>query len=369
MAKLTKKKKRKISKAIYWTVLSIYTLALCAAVLYGLSKVWTYAEEYEASRPEKAINAYIEALNANFWDSTMSDTIEEMEHEVQTDAECKEFVESLFDGGISYARTACNDPSKLAYNLKCENGVIGKVVIAEDESYKDKVEFGMLPWKVDKDEFNFNGLYSSVTVTVPADYSVALNGVTLGPQYIIEEGIHLDLLERFYKDYPNLPTKVTYKFSNIIGHLEPVIYNAAGEEVTIDETKGDSQYITYADDATVNKLTDFVERFEQSFRKYSSGVGNEQLNYAALLEFIIKGGDIDTRLLAAQDGLTWAHTNSVQIESIVVNNVIQLDSTTWIVNETTVVTAYGPQTETTTNDMELVVVETETGDYKIIAIN
>lgn len=369
MAKMSKKKKRKIGTAVYWTFLCLYTLVLCAAVCFGLSKVWKYAEEYEASRPNKAIDAYIEELNENFWNSSMSDTIADMEHEVQTDSECKEFVQGLLDGGISYARTTCNDPKKLAYNLKCDNGVIGKVIISEDESYKDKVEFGMIPWKIDSDEFDFNGLYSSVTVTVPADYSVALNGVTLGSQYIVEEGIHMDLLDAYYADYPNLPTKVTYKFDHIIGKLEPVIYNAAGEETVIDEAKGDSQYITFADEVTVSKLTEFVEKFEQCFRKYSSGVGSIQLNYEALLGYIIKGGDIDTRLLAAQDGLAWSHTNAVQVESTVINNVIQLDSTTWIVNETTKVTAYGPQTETSENEMELVIVEKDPGDYRIIAIN
>lgn len=361
----TKKKKKSL---IYPIFLTVWIIALLCVAYYGLSKVWTYAEEYEASRPNNTMDAYVESLNQNFWNDSMAATIASMEHEVQTDDECRDFIKSMIDTGVTYVRTTGNADSKLVYNLKCENGVFGKVTLVEDKSMEDSVEFGMLPWIVEKEEFDFNGLYSAMTITVPSTYTVQLNGVTLGPEYIVEDGIHLDLLDAYYKDYPNLPTKCTYRFENIIGRLEPVVFNELGEEVTIDETMDDSQYVTYADEETVAKLTDFVIRFEQRYRTYSSGYGDEEYNYQRVLPYIIAGSDLDNRLIAASDGLSWSHTTGLDIWGTEVESVIQIDSKTWIVRETTSTTAYGPTTSSSENTMELIVVEKAPGDCRVIAM-
>lgn len=360
-----KKKKRSF---IYPIFLTIWIIGLLCAAYYGLGKVWIYAEEYEASRPSNTMDAYVEQLNENFWNDSMAATIASMEHEVQTDDECRDFIKTMIDSGVTYSRTSGTDSSKLVYNLKCENGVFGKVTLKEDQSMAESVEFGMLPWIVEKEEFDFNGLYSAMTITVPSSYTVQLNGVTLGPEYIVEDGIHLDLLDAYYKDYPNLPTKCTYRFENIIGRLEPVVFNEAGEEVSIDESLDDSQYVTYADDATVEMLTDFVSRFEIRYRTYSSGYGDEEDNYQRVLPYIIAGSDLDMRLQAASDGLSWSHTTGIDIWGTTVESVIQIDATTWIVRETTSTTAYGPNTASSDNTMELIVVEKAPGDCRVIAM-
>ena len=366
---MARKKSSSKGSVIYGIFITLYVIAGLCAIFYGLTLVWKYAEEYEASRPSKAIDAYIEKLNENFWDSSIADTVAEMDHEVQTDEDCREVIANILEGGVSYARTAGGDNSrKMVYNLKCDTGIFGKVTIVTDESKREESRFDMVPWIVESDEFYFDGLYSSVSVTVPESYSVQLNGVTLGEQYIVESGIHYDILEAYYTDYPNLPQKVTYKFDNIIGTLQPVILDAQGNVTTIDETKDDSQFIAQPDADTVATLSDFAARFEDRYRNYVSGAGNTLYQYDRLLTYIVKGSDLDQRMIKAQDGLDYAHTTSVKIDSTTVNSVIQIDSKTWIVDETTTVTAYGPKTETSTNEMQLIVVEKGVDDYRVVAL-
>ena len=50
-------------------------------------------------------------------------------------------------------------------------------------------------------------------------------------------------LEEYYEDYEKLPTKVTYRFENLIGLVEPVIKNEDGQVTAIDSSRDDSQYL------------------------------------------------------------------------------------------------------------------------------
>ena len=159
-------------------------------------------------------------------DRQMTQAISNMPHEVQSDEDCAQAVKELLSQGISYSRTASNgNTNTINYALRCGDRVIGKVTLAEDSSKADQVKYDMLPWVVQSAEFDFTGLYSSVEVTVPNSYTVKLNDVALGSEYIVVNDIHFKLLEDYYSSYPNLPVMVTYRYDHAVGQLEPVIYD------------------------------------------------------------------------------------------------------------------------------------------------
>lgn len=328
-------RKKNRGAKIYAIFLSAYIILLAAVAMYGLSKVWEYAIEYENSRPDNVMDEYIADLSKKLWDDSIAQTIAAMPHEMQSDEDCAQIVQDMLSNDLSYARSG-NGSSELlqVYNLRCNGNVFGKVTLKQDESKADEVKYGMLPWLIYKEEFDFTGLYTSVEVTAPASYSVQLNGNTLGPEYIIASGIHMDVLEGYYDEYANLPTKVTYRFDNLIGTVEPVILDEQGNVFTIDPNKDDSQFIKGVDEERTARFQEFVGKFVERYEKYISGIykNETEYGYQRMLPYIKSDTDFASRLKMMQDGLYWAHNSYLNVNSTGLNSALGLGEDTYILD-------------------------------------
>ena len=317
------RKKSITGSVVYTFFLLLYILGMGAVIFYVLGKVWIYATEYENARPEIVMDAYIADLNENLWDDTIAATISSMEHPFQSDEEVKRLVQDMFSSELSYMRTVGGDgENTLNYVILCDGNAFGKVYLTRDTTAQ--VEFGNLPWRIEREEFDFTGLYTSAEVTVPQSYSVALNGQVLGEEYITRTGIHYDVLEEYYKDFPALPTKVTYHVDHILGRVEPVIYDETGAETVIDPSQSDAQYIRPIDDYTYQRLADFAWAFSEPYLRYSSNVTDPIAGYAAVEPYLYPNGDLSARLRLTQDGYGWAHTTSFSFEGAQLVNAVAL---------------------------------------------
>ena len=233
---------------------------------------------------------------------------------------------------ISYAqKQGAVRSDSITYYLLCGENAFGEVTLVQDTS-KNLVEnvnvpdivvgglakmgVAILPelysWKVSEESFDFSGLYSSVSVTVPANYHVSLNGVNLSEEYIVERDIHFDNLEPYYYRYDNLPTKVTYQCDHIMGHLEPVIYDEAGKEVTIDPERDDSQFMAEVDDATMERIRTHIDGFSDAYLHLSASTGDPNGPYNELLNYIEPGSEMDNTLKQIFLIGDWSHNSYYQ---------------------------------------------------------
>lgn len=363
--------KKKKSGRFYFLFLLVYILIVLGVIAFFMTKVWGFAEEYEAARPAHTMDAYVEDLNQNLWNDQVAQAIADMPHEVQSDEECAQVVKDMLSAGISYARTASTDSAdSINYALRCGDKVIGKVTLIEDSSLADQVQYGMLPWIVSGAEFDFSGLYSSVEVTVPKSYTVMLNGTTLGSEYIIEDDIQFDLLKDYYSSYPKLPVMVTYRYEHIIGELDPVILDDHGNEVLLDESRGQEQFLNNCSDAELAKLTDFTERFAERYQSYNAGIGDDPATVYVnrLAGYIMPGSDLEFRMKAAQDGLGWAHTNSINIEYTILNSAVSFGEGVYLCDYSSAFTTKGINgTQDFENNIKMIVID-KTGDMSDLRV-
>lgn len=376
-------KRTKRGKIIYWASLLIYAVLLIVVAFIALKAVWSYAEQYQASMPEPVVEEYIAGLNSNLFDAGVAETISSMPHEMQTDEEVQQAVSAILNGEITYARASSNEPGMNAYAILCDGSSFGTVYLKRDETKSADfvlngkavkvpyLNYDLRPWLVAKEEFDFTGLYSSVQVTIPSSYSVQLNGHTLGSEYIVESGIHYDSLKSYYSINPNLPTKVTYRYDNIIGHMDPVIFDESGNEYTIDTTRDDSQYIKSCSAEQLTRLDAFLIQFIQSYCKYTSGVLGEYSagGYAELQLYVQAGSDLDKRLFAALDGYMWAHTNSYSLDSYVLNGAIDLGEGYYVCDVTTETTSNtsGNGVQQDVNNLKVLVLDSG-ADIRVISL-
>lgn len=366
---MTRTEKRKRSSRIYWICLCIYGILITAAAVYALSQVWVYAEEYEASRPNNTMDAYISELSENLWGEGIAETISTMPHEVQSDEEVAEHVKALLSNGISYVRKGGDGDGSVNYSLRCNGNEFGVVKLVEDDSNAENLKFGMLPWKVESETFDFNGLYSSVEIVVPRTYEVYLNDVKLGSEFIVEEGIKYDVLEEYYDDFENLPSKVRYKFDNAIGALEFTVKDENGEVYVIDETKDDSQFINPCTEEEMDRLGEFAAGFVVNYLKYISGVTDPMYGYGKLLPYMVEGADLDKRMKNSMDGLSWAHTSSCNVNSVTLNSALSLGDGFYMcdISSSATTFAIGHGEVESISNMRVIVVDNE-GSIKAISL-
>ena len=239
MAGKRNRRRRLFGKFIYTLLLLAFAAFLALTAYTWLERVYDYAEQYELSRPQKAVDAYLETLNRDKWNDGMERAIQNMPHETQSDEEIKAFVQSKLTDGITAVRkSGAGDAGTLSYSLRSAGREIGTMSIIEDANYRGKVnlddmpwplvsrflpgilEWGLKPWVLYTDSFDFSNLYNSFEITVPSTYTVYLNGRQLGSEYIVADGIHYDVYEDYYYDLPMLPTKVTYRFDNVVGDVQ-----------------------------------------------------------------------------------------------------------------------------------------------------
>ena len=378
---MSNRRKGLLGKFIYTLLLLAFMAALSYVAYTWLLRVNDYAEQYELSRPSKAVDSYLETLNRDRWNDGVARAIQRMPHEAQTDEEIKAFVQDKLTAGVTAVRkSGLTETGSQSYSLRCNNREIGSMTIVEDQSYQGKVnleqqpwllvkkllpgilEWGLKPWVVASDEFDFTNLYNSVEITVPSSYSVYINGRPLGEEYIVERDIHYDVYEPYYNDLPILPTKVTYRFDNAIGAVQPQIRDEDGNEVQIDPTRGDIQFIKPVDEETQARLMNLMQPFTEKYLIFRSGATDSMTALNNLKPYIIPGSDIDKRAQNALDGLSWAHTSSFKMSDYKFNGILPLANGVYVCNVTATTDTYTYGKGEVTDILELSVICYDDGD-------
>jgi hypothetical protein len=350
--KIKKKNRSGVATAIYVVLLTLWILFLAAVCLYILSQVWAYASVYDDTQKEPVIEAYMKKLRENVWDDNIAATVAAMPHPVQTDEEVGALVkEMLLNDELTYAeKPGFVRGDSVTYNLFCGDNIFGEVTLRQNTAknlVKDvdlpDVVIGALakmgvaiqpelyPWKVAEESFDFSGLYSSVSVTVPESYKVTLNGVTLDDGYIVERDIPFDVLEAYYYRYDNLPTKVTYHFDNLMGHVEPVVYDANGEVFVIDKEASDAQFLKPVDDEeTWNRLAEHLNGFSDAYLCLSASTGDPISAYGVLANYIEAGSELDNKLRQVFLIGDWSHNSYYQFQGFELLNAWQVDQNCYV---------------------------------------
>mgnify|MGYP002521976041 CR=1 FL=1 len=199
-------------------------------------------------------------------------------------------------------------------------------------------------------------------ITIPSTYSIYLNGMLLGEEHIVADDIHYDIYEDFYYDLSNLPTKVTYRFDNVIGEVQVDICDEDGNHVTIDPNKGDVQFIKPVDKETLARLMALMEPFTEKYLVFRSGATDRDRALANLKPYIIPGSDIDKCAQNALDALSWAHSNSFKLTDYKFNGVLPLMNGYYVCSVTATTDTYTYGKGEVTDIMELRVIVYDDGE-------
>ena len=336
--------------------MGIYAIVFLAAAALGLRVFWDFIGAYEASRPENTIDAYVSQLEGEEIAEGCGELVAMVDHDLQTEEECRQVILEAVSGGVTYAKkTSESTDSRMVYALRCGSRVIGTVTLGTVSTD----EFGFSQWEVEQTEFDLSYLLEQpAAVTVPGEFTVAVNGRTLDEGYITESGIAYEVLEAFYDDY-QLPTMVTYEAGPFLGDVDVEILAPGGESVVMDENTDYGSFLDNCSEDDKRRLAAFADQFLARYVAFTgSAHKSSENNYAKLLPYVVMGSDLHKRMSMALDGLSWAQSNGDRLISITYNHFISIGDGRYICDASYEVDTSGREgVVRTTNYVRFVIVD------------
>lgn len=359
---------RKFSKSAikYWKILGLYAASLCLIIFIALSVLWSYAKAYEGAIVDSALATYLEQVNKNHWNDNMQAAAVKLENDFMSGNECASYIKETIIEDISSKKSSSSSLTNQVYDLYEGKQIIGQVSLIQDDSQKAK--FNLIPWKVTSQEFNFDYLVKDIDVSIPAKYTVELNGVEIPDKYIVEKDIHYDVLDKYYAEYKGLPTKVNYKIEGYVGNYDLKYFDENGEEVKIDPLQGDSQFIDPCGDEILVELETFANSFVEAYYNYF-GTSNADKYYPELKEYVKTNSDLRDRMDQALSDRSWIHTYTNVYSNKSFNSAFALASDFYVINYSLDISEYSDYwTADESCNLKIIVVKDTESKYGFYAV-
>jgi len=302
--------------------LLIYALVFLLLTAGGYWVFWQFLDAYELSRPLTAVNDYLSGLTPEHIRGCSRDFLASLDGNIQNEDQAFAVVESALADEITAAKNSrISTPEKMVYMLRCGEQTIGSVTIVPGE----EGAFGFAPWQVLEDSFDLSWLLSEkISITVPSEFDVLLNGNVLKEAYITEFDIPYPALESFHGEFA-MPTMVTYTADNFLGDLSFVVRNSSGDPVEITPETDMDQFLPRCSPEIEAELDKLVRSFLVRYTLYSSSYNQEAPdNYAWLNQLLVPNGELSRRLYTALDGLQYIQNLSDEVTSVTINGIYSL---------------------------------------------
>ena len=353
---------KKTRKWIFPVALLAYALVFLCITAVGLSWFWEFIDAYEMSRPKNTLDAYMEVLTPEYVADRCDDLIATIDHNVQSEQECRDIIIAALDGKFSYAKkNKESDDAHYVYALRCGAKVIGTV---EMRSEGEEIH-GFTPWKITAESFDLSYLLTKgASVTVPKEFPVFSNGRQLSSDYITKEDIQYSALSDFYKDY-KLPTMVTYTVGPYLQEVALTVKDTKGNDVTIDENTDYNAFLDNCTETEVKALDVIIENFVRRYVDLATRKGGSlNANYNRLVPYMVPGGALAARIKNSIDGLSWIDDREAVLQSIKVDSYTNIGNGRYMCDVTFVseqmVTSSGGRGNVT-YIMKIIFVETKDG--------
>lgn len=349
---MAKKKKSKKRSFFGWGML-IYAVVFLGLSAFGLKELWSFMEAYEASRPMNVLNAYMDSVTADYVCDQSQALIDQVDHNIQTEQQCRDYIKQSLSGGFSYARKSkeCTD-TRQVYVLRSGGKVVGQFAM----EVKSEDSYGFNMWELTEQSYDLSYLLGSkISVSAPDNCSVSVNGVVLDESYRTGDVIEYDALEDFYEDY-TLPAIVTYEAGPFLGDFEMVVTDSQGQTVT--EEPDPAVIDDNCSEAEIEALKEYIAEFLKVYVDYM-GSSNDQadFNYSVLIKYIVEDSEFAERMYGALYGQRATQSRGDTITEITNNFYFRIEEGYYLCDVTYLVDTIGKQGSViTTNNVRILIV-------------
>ena len=233
--------------------LVIYSAAFLVIIAVALVFFWKYISAYEISRPEHEMDDVVLAMETVDGSGALAADFKVSEFE-DKDAVFNEIYSTYIQGQSCTFRKMAGEYTDAApvYVLRAGSTDLFKVSL--EPKGENAAGYGFQLWEVSTLELLEDNT-RTVTVEVPPDASVSVNGIVVSEDYISDDHVeYADLSEqeiRFNADFDAY--RILYSIDNIYGNVAVSVIDAEGTEL-VPQTSDDRSFVYDAERYSV-KLT------------------------------------------------------------------------------------------------------------------
>jgi len=356
-------KKVKIFSRKFVTGLLVYVVLFLIVLAVGLGIFWKFIASYEASRPKNTLKAYVSQLTVDQMCDGSDELYASIDQNVQSREQFDQVIRNAVTESVSYAKKSSESTeNRQVYVLRSGKTPVGSFVIEAGEPDM----FGFRVWEVSDSSFDFSYLMGeSVSVTVPSDYRVSVNGHVLDESYITKTGIEYTALDGFYGSY-DLPTMVAYTADNFLGEGLLEVTDKDGNPVEITSETDMNTLLPRVSAQEAEGIESFTREFVQLWINFSgSKKGNATYNYYQIKKILSSDGALSERLRTAIDGLAFGQTNGASIQDVIINRIVPIGDGTYMCDMTYLVRTVGKKGPVDTSSNMKIIIVTEDGAYRV----
>lgn len=292
----------------------LYATVFLMLTAVGLGVFWDFLGVFEASQSTNTMESYLSQLDGDSVYDHAGVFTGKLDYRLEPEEHCREVISQLLDQPLTYARDSKESTqTQLKYVILLEGEPIGKITLTQQEAGR----YGYAPWQVAEEEFDLSFLLKEeITVTVPPEYTVAVNGLVLEHAYITESGVPYEALEAFYEDY-ELPTLITYEAGPFLEEPRVEIRDGEGKPVDLAE---EAAFLDNCTEEERVQLEAFADKFLHRYVTYTGCASREARDdYLALMYCVVYGSELGNRLYDAMLGLGYAQSRGDSLASFIIN--------------------------------------------------
>ena len=316
-------------------------LLLAAAALFALK---LYLQAYEDSRSNNCIQRYLTACTEGELGSEWEKSLSGLDERVQTKDELRAFIRGMIRNADCRAIRS-DSQSEKRYGLFDGDGqCFARLTMRQGE----EEHWGFRAWEVVDVDSEFAAYAQSYTATVPSDYRVCLGDTELDERFIVERDIPYEALEACREQISRLPTMVRYEVGPTLLEGPLRILTAGGREIPEDK-QNELSYLANCSSTVREYLEEFSLRYLSTYLPYAGDLNHNGMgHWAELRDMIVRGGDLEERLINARSGFGFGNTTSIKIVEHTLNLCVDLKDGHYLVDilyRTETVGLHGPVQE------------------------
>lgn len=350
------KRKNGIFSRPFLIGLIIYIVLFFLIAGVGLAVLWDFLGAYENSRPQTALDNYMEHLTVDHLFGLSQNYMPDFDQNLQNEAACREIIRNQLSDKFTYAKNVSKSTDgQWIYALRCGSKIVGEITLTHEE----KSRYGFSDWKVSKETADFSWVKGEKqTITVPSEFSVSVNGILLDETYVTKDNVPYPEMKEFYKDY-HLPHLTTYEVGPLLGEVDFEVKDRTGAAVVLGDSADLSEFLNNCTDEERNSLEQFLDTYIKLFVTYGgSNKNNVAANFNKLAQYMVKNGELANRFRSALSNYEYAQNKGNTVASMTINRMVNIGEDRYLCDVTYLVDTNGKNgVVRTTNNVKIIVVK------------
>ena len=302
----------------------IYVIIFLLITMFLMHRLWLFLGEYEASRPQYAIDAFVSTLDQGFYNNMVRAKVDDMQVSAYENAEIIAEtlnVEQMDGKSLTWAKKMDEYTDETpVYYIRCGESAIAKVALQADEKTE---HFGLPVWKPGVPEslieLATEAAYE-VEITVPEGTSVTINGIAV-PQTDMELCDSALVLDDAAKTYAKQPTALKATVSGLYVAPKVQAYDTQGNILTpVSEPDQSAAKQVYVFEPKEQAAPDpeFVTHMENLMGAYINYMANKDeavwTNLGVLDQYLVPNGNAYSMLHSIVGDVSWNNPYTARVD-------------------------------------------------------